>query len=229
MSAEPPSYPRIPHLFESAEVTRDDVVLGPEHRERFLWEPVVVEEKLDGANAMLWLGAEGAVQVAGRSGPNGMDRGGQFGRLRAWAAERSDVLQVLLGSGEALYGEWLYLTHSVRYDRLPDLLIGTDLDVPEAGFATAAERDRRLGEAGLCAPPRLFTGTLGGEKSLASLFATSAFGSQLAEGLVLRREGEGRLLERAKVLRPGFVRAGDAQLASGLNEVSARGKEKVAR
>ena len=229
MSGEPRPYPRVPHLLPSAEVTPDDVVLDPEERERFLQEPVIVEEKLDGANAMLWLEGGGVVQVAGRSGVGGMDRGGQFGRLRAWAAERSDVLPALLRGGEVLYGEWMYLTHTVYYDRLPDLFVGTDLYVPKTGFVRAEERDRRLGEAGLCAPPRLFTGTLGGEESLASLLGTSAFGSQLSEGLVLRREGEGRLLERAKVLRPGFVRAGDAQVASGLNEVSAAGKGKVAR
>ncbi len=229
MTAEPPPYPRVPYLFPQPERRRDDLVVGPDERERFLQEWVVIEEKLDGANVMLWLEGGGVVQVGGRSGVGGMDRGGQFGRLRAWAAERSDVLQALLKGGEVLYGEWMYLTHTVYYDRLPDLFVGTDLYVPKTGFATAEERDRRLGEAGLCAPPRLFTGTLSGEESLASLFGTSAFGSQLSEGLVLRREGEGRLLERAKMLRPGFVRAGDAQLASGLNEVSARGKEKVAR
>lgn len=143
-----------------------------------------------------------------------MDRAGQFGRLRAWAAECSDVLHALLRGGEVLYGEWMSLTHTVYYDRLPDLFVGTDLHVRKTGFATAEERERRLEEAALCAPPRLFTGTLGGEESLASLFGTSAFDGQLSEGLVLRREGEGRLLERAKMLRPGFVRAGDAQLAS---------------
>jgi len=229
MSAEPPPYPRVPYLFPQPERRRDDLVVGPEERERFLHEPVVVEEKLDGANAMLWLDGEGVAQVAGRSGWGGMDRGGQFGRLRAWAAERSDVLQVLLSGGDVLYGEWLYLTHTVYYDRLPDLFVGTDLYVPETGFATAEERDRQLNEAGLSAPPRLFTGPLGGEESLASLFGTSAFGSEPAEGLVLRREGEGRLLERAKVLRPGFVPAGDAQLANGLNAVRLAASTRLAR
>lgn len=229
MSAEPPPYPRVPYLFPQLERRRDDLVVGPEERERFLHRPVVVEEKLDGANVMLWLDGEGVAQVAGRAGLDGMDRGRQFGRLRAWAAERSDVLQALLGGGEVLYGEWMYLTHSVYYDRLPDLFVGTDLYVPETGFATAEERDRRLDEAGIWAPPRLFTGTLGGEESLASLFGTSAFGSQLAEGLVLRREGKGRLLERAKVLRPGFVPAGDAQLANGLNEVRLAARRRLAR
>jgi RNA ligase len=207
--SEPAPYPRVPYLFPQPERRGDDLVVGPEERERFLHEPVVVEEKLDGANVMLWLDGEGLVQTAGRSGADGMDRAGQLGRLRAWAAERSDRLRALLTADRVLYAEWLYLTHTVRYDRLPDLLVGTDLYEHEDGFFTVDERDRRLGQAGITTPPRVFSGALEGEERLLTLFGVSAFGSEPAEGLVLRREREGRLLERAKVLRPGFVRVSD--------------------
>ena len=228
MSSEPPPYPRIPHLFPSSEGSGDDLVLGSKDTERFLREPVIVEEKLDGANVMLWLDPEAPrVQAAGRSGASGMDRGRQLGRLRAWAAERSERLQVLLAGGSVLYAEWLYLTHTVHYVRLPDLLIGTDLYSPSAGFRTVDERNRRLEQAELAVPPRLFEGVLGDRGRLGALFGQSAFGDEPAEGLVLRQERRGRLLARAKVLRPGFVRVDDARWREGprFNAVDPGGRE----
>ena len=228
MSSEPPPYPRIPHLFPSSERSGDDQVLGYEDAERFLHEPIVVEEKLDGANVMLWLDPdEPIVHAAGRSGAGGMDRAGQLGRLRAWAAERSDRLRALLAGGSVLYAEWLYLTHTVHYGRLPDLLVGTDLYTPDTGFRTADERDRRLEQVDLAFPPRLFEGRLGDTTEIRALFGRSAFGDEPAEGLVLRREDRGRVLARAKVLRPGFVPVDDARWREGprFNAVDPGGRE----
>lgn len=228
MSSEPPPYPRIPHLFPQPERSRDDLVLAAEDRERFLCEPVIVEEKLDGANVMLWLDGEGSVRVAGRSGIGGMDRAGQIGRLRAWAAERSDRLGTLLAEHRVLYAEWLLLTHTVHYDCLPDLLAGTDLHAPGIRFHTANERDRGLRRVGLTPVPRVFSGTLGAEKCLWALFGDSAFGSEPAEGLVLRREREGRVFGRAKVLRPGFVRKSDEQWGGTVRLNALAGKRRTA-
>jgi hypothetical protein len=49
----PPPYPRIPHL-APGRGTRDDLVLGTEDRAALLRRPVALEEKLDGANVVLW-------------------------------------------------------------------------------------------------------------------------------------------------------------------------------
>ncbi len=215
MRSEPPPYPRVPHLFSADEGTRDDLVLSAEERALFLAEPVAVEEKLDGANVMLWLGSGGSVRSSGRSGAGALDRAGQLGRLRAWVAERTDVIRSLLEHDRVLYAEWLFLTHSVRYSRLPDLLVGTDLYENGAGCLSALDRDGLLEGAGLSPPPRLFAGALGGEERLLSLFGRSAFGDEPAEGLVLRRERQGRLLGRAKALRPGFVRISDEEWRRG--------------
>jgi len=223
MTSEPPPYPRVPHLFAADERTRDDLVLSAEERELFLAQPVAVEEKLDGANVMLWLGPGGSVRSSGRSGAGALDRAGQLGRLRAWVAERTDLLRAVLERDRVLYAEWLFLTHTVHYSRLPDLLVGTDLHENGAGFLSADDRDEVLEGAGLAPPPRLFGGALGGEERLVSLFGRSAFGDEPAEGLVLRRERDGRLLGRAKALRPGFVRISDEEWQTG-----GRGRNAVA-
>lgn len=228
MSSEPPPYPRIPHLSGFSKMSRDDLVASSKESERFLHEPIVVEEKLDGANVMLWLDPEEQiVHAAGRSGAGGMDRAGQLGRLRAWAAERSDPLRDLLAGGSVLYAEWLYLTHTIHYGRLPDLLVGTDLYTPDAGFRSADDRDRRLEQVNLATPPRLFEGVLGDATRIEALFGRSAFGDEPVEGLVLRRERSGWLLARAKCLRPGFVRVDDAlwRESPRFNRVDPGGRE----
>jgi len=209
MSLEPPpSFPRIPRLWGGGEIG-DDRVATPDVVSGLLREPVVVEEKLDGMNVCVWLDEAGWPVVAGRSGKTEGDRGGQLGRVKAWLGERVEGIQRVLGPGGALYGEWLGRVHSVEYDALPDWLVVLDLWSPERGFEVVAERDRRCLEAGLETPPVLFCGRLGSLEMLERLHGVSRFGSGAAEGLVVRREAGGRLVERAKWIAPGFTQKSD--------------------
>lgn len=216
----PPPYPRIPHLLRTAAATRDDLVLDEDTCRVFLERDVMVEEKLDGASVALWLDDAGAVRAVGRSGVGGQDRGQQFGRLRAWVAERHDALRSLLGDGAVLYGEWLWKSHSVRYDRLPDWFIGFDLLLSDR-FLGVAERDERLRAAAVQAPPSLFRGTLGRAEKLDTLAESSRLGSSGAEGTVvrlIRPTGDARI---AKHVPNRFTRASDADLARAANNALA--------
>jgi len=56
-------------------------------------------------------------------------------------------------------------------------------------------------------------GVPGSESALVKLMVRSRFGLELMEGVVLRR-GDG---QRCKILRPGFVRAGDADIGRNRN------------
>ncbi len=188
----PPAFPRIPHLVEPEGGARDDLVLTSEVLESFLARPSIVEEKLDGANVSVQLDELGRPVARTRSGKTSGDRGGQLGRLKAWAAERLPQLQAVLADCDALYAEWLFRSHSLRYDRLPDLLVVLDLWRAGGGFLGAAERDARCRAAGLVTPPVLFTGVLGNLDALRHLHGRSRFGSELAEGLVVRLEADDR-------------------------------------
>lgn len=206
----PPPYPRIPHLFSSPAATRDDLVLSAPERQAFLKRPLRVEEKLDGASVSLWLDETGWPSAATRGGPGAVDRGRQLGPLRAWVARRADEIQAALGDGRVLYGEWLWVAHGVRYDRLPDWFVGLDLWSPTAGFAPVDERDIRLDEAGVVRPPVLHEGRLADELALDSLFGPSAYGAPAHEGLILRSLSREAALPRiAKVVAPGFRRRED--------------------
>lgn len=207
----PPPYPRVPHLVPGRG-SRDDLTLAPDEVTSLLRREVVVEEKLDGANVVLWL-EDRRVQAATRGGPGASDRAGQRGPLRAWAAEHSDALRQALRGATALYGEWLLLTHTVAYDRLPSFLVVFDL-LLEDGFAGVDERDRRCAAAGLSTPPPLARGVLGGVAAVEALLDQSAVGSGPAEGLVVRAV-DGRPPRLAKLVRAGFDRLSDESWSGG--------------
>lgn len=209
----PTPYPRIPHLVEDRG-SRDDLVLRPDQVRSLLQREVVVEEKLDGANVVLWL-EDGWVQAATRGGPGASDRAGQLGPLRAWTAQHADALRnVLLQGASVLYGEWLLLSHTVTYDRLPSFLVVLDLLLVDGAFAGVDERDERCGGAGLHTPPLLARGVLGGVAAVEALLGQSAVGSGPAEGLIMRAV-DGRPPRLAKLVRPGFDRLGDESWRAG--------------
>lgn len=218
----PPPYPRTAHLWPTPGRAGDDRVVAVDERDDWLRFPLVVEEKLDGANVSLWL-EDSRVDVASRGGAGAMDRAGQLGRLRAWAAARDAALRELLADGWVVYGEWLWLTHGTTYDLLPDWMVVLDCWHPSAGMAPLGERDRRAGRAGLAVPPRLFEGTLGTEAALSALFGQSRFSrTGRAEGVVLRA-ADGR---RCKVVDPAYLRRSDEEWSrrrhNALDEAAAK-------
>lgn len=217
----PPPYPRTPRLDAD---DADDLAVDPHERMNWLRRPCRVEEKIDGANVRIWR-AGLTFDVATRGGPDAMDRAGQLGRLRAWVADRHDALDRLLVGDRALYGEWLWLTHSVAYDRLPDLLVVLDLWAPESGFIGATERDRCCANTGFSVPPHLDQGPVGDVARLEGLTRRSAYRDGPAEGVILRVDHPDGRFDRCKWVRPGFAQLSDDAWAHArpTNEVSVPG------
>jgi len=180
---------------------------------------VVVEEKLDGANVNLWL-QDRQVACGLRSGPGAMDRAGQLGQLQAWIAQHDEALRQALADYEAIYAEWLLLSHSVGYDRLPSYLVVLDLWRPD-GFATADERNSVCAAAGLPTPPEVWRGVPGSVAAVEARLGPSAFGPEPMEGLVVRT-ADGRPPRVAKFLRDSFDQLDDAEWRRGRphNQVS---------
>jgi hypothetical protein len=208
MPDAPRKYPRVPHLTGRVGPGADDVELSPRETDALLSRPVIVEEKLDGANVMLWVDA-GVPRVATRGGAGAADRAGLLGPVRAWVMERADALRDALGEHHAVYAEWLLRRHAVPYTRLPAPLVGFDvLDRRTAEFEPVADRDRILEIAGLPVVPCLFSGRLGSVADLDSLHGRSRFGNEPAEGLVVRADGPPRAI--AKQIDPRWAGAGAA-------------------
>ncbi|NLD77043.1 MAG: RNA ligase family protein [Acidimicrobiales bacterium] len=213
------SYPRIPHLVDGRG-TADDLVLGRREREALLGVDLMVEEKLDGANVMVWVD-DGILQCSGRAGPGSIDRAGQFGALRAWTATNFDRLQPLLAPGSVLYGEWLYLTHTVAYRDLPSWFVALDLRGADGSYVDGQERREVLASTGLAAPPLLGTGRFDLD-GLEELALRSKWSDGAAEGVVVRPvEPFDPDLRVAKLVRAGFERIADDEWrrGRGLNTV----------
>src|SRR4051794_33918056 len=112
-------YPRTLHVVGSRQQPGDEdleVVPFATLARRHL----VVEEKVDGANAALSFDATGRLFLQSRGHfLTGGPRERHFAQFKAWAACHQQGLFARLGSRHVLYGEWLYAKHTVFYDALP--------------------------------------------------------------------------------------------------------------
>ncbi len=181
----------------------------------FSGQTVALEEKVDGANLGLWRDAATGALVAQNRGHvvNGATHA-QFRALPAWLARHAAALHALLTPGRVLFGEWLYARHSVAYARLPDYFLAFDVyDAARGGFVTRAARDALLAGSGLHTVPLVYLGPLAGARDLLARLQAAASpltaGGGPPEGLYLRVDDEaaGRLVARAKIVRPDFLQA----------------------
>lgn len=231
-------YPRTPHL-EGSRLQPGDEDLAAVPLARLRGRYVVVEEKLDGANAGLSLGPDGDVLLQSRGhylvgGP----RERHWDLLKAWAAAHSERLRPVLAGGRVLYGEWLYAKHTVFYDQLPHYFLEFDLLEPGGGGAFwSTARRRQLLQRVPCvrSVPVLWEGVVDDPAALPGLVARSLYKSpgwrtmlaesacsanvdparalgetdlsDLAEGLYVKVEEGGVVVERYKWVRAGFLTA----------------------
>jgi hypothetical protein len=231
-------YPRTPHLTGSR-IQPGDEDLRAVSLDHLRGQRLVVEEKLDGANTGLSFGEDGRLLLQSRGHfLDGGAREKHFGLMKAWANSVRSKLWETLGSRYIMYGEWLYAKHTIFYDSLPHYFFEFDILDKEAGqfLATGARREL-LRDAPVLSVPVLFSGTVRGAQRLASLIKPSAFQSGawraalvevcaargldaeralretdsagLMEGLYIKAEDDGRVLERFKFVRGSFRQAVD--------------------
>merc|ERR1712224_797920 len=89
---------------------------------------VRAEEKVDGANLGLSLTTAYEVRVQNRSHYVSAQSHTQFKPLAGWLDEHSWALcQLLEPEVEILFGEWVAMTHTCSYDKLPGYFLAFDL------------------------------------------------------------------------------------------------------
>ncbi|MBH1987453.1 MAG: RNA ligase family protein [Burkholderiales bacterium] len=203
-------FPHTPHLaWLAAGAPRDDKVLSPDEARALLAHPVVVEEKLDGANMGISFSAEGVLHVQNRGQYLNRPHGGQFARLDEWLAIREDDLRDALGERLMLFGEWCAAQHSLDYASLPDWFLAFDVyDRVERRFWSTRRRNELAELIGLRQVPRVSSGLT----TLAELTAwvqshRSHYREGALEGVVVRHEDADWLLQRAKLVRADFVQS----------------------
>jgi hypothetical protein len=201
-------FPRTPHvLWLGSGKPRDDKVLSDSERTFFLNRPITVEEKVDGANLGLYVDKQGQIKVqnrgtllqSGKTEP-------QFEPLWSWLWGRKEALTSTLADRYVLYGEWCFARHSVFYSALPDWFLGFDiLDVKAGVFLDTQKRNNIFRQLHITPVPAIAQGRFS-EKDLISLLEKTAsrLGAEEPEGLYLRREEDGRITGRAKLVRSEF-------------------------
>jgi RNA ligase len=198
-------------------------------------QSVVVEEKVDGANAAISFDAQGNLRLQSRGHYlTGGPRERHFNLFKQWASVHCGALYSVLSDRYILYGEWLYAKHTVFYDALPHYFLEYDvLDLQQREFLSTDRRRAMLGGLPIISVPVLFEGKLSSHKQLTGLMARSHYiqsdhmdrfdaicveqdldiararqqtdPSHLMEGLYIKVESDGIVQAQYKYVRADFL------------------------
>lgn len=196
---------------------------------------VVVEEKVDGANAAISFSADGQILLQSRGHYlTGGAREKHFNLFKQWANVHARAFWSVLGTRYILFGEWLYAKHTVFYDALPHYFLEYDvLDLEEKVFLSTSNRKQLLARLPLVSVPVLFAGKIQSYKQLLLMLGKSHYQTSgylerlllickdkgldvvrslkqtdqsfLMEGLYIKVEAGDVVTERYKYVRSSFL------------------------
>ena len=227
-------YPRTRHVEGSRLQPGDedlDQVSWASLADRYL----IVEEKIDGANAGVSFDDAGRLHLQSRG--HYLSAGGRekhFALFKTWAATHRDALWEVLGERYLMYGEWVYAKHTVFYDELPHYFLEFDIfDRHEKEFLDTDRRHEMLRSSPVVSVPVIHRGQGGSlprPKAMVarSLYKGPAWKESLtaaavqsgldadrataetdpadeAEGLYVKVEEDGRVIDRLKWIRLSFL------------------------
>ncbi len=227
------NYPRTRHV-EGSRLQPGDtpgVVPWADVRDRH----IVVEEKIDGANCAVSFASTGKLLLQSRGHYlTGGGREEHFAALKTWAHAHAAALFDVLQDRYVMYGEWVYAKHTVYYDALPHYFLEFDvLDRETDTFLSTPRRRELLAPCPVVSVPVLCEGSLRTLDQLTALVGPSAFkttswrtrlatqleaqgldvpraiaetdGSDEMEGLYIKVEAHGRVVDRLKWVRESFL------------------------
>lgn len=199
-------YPRTPHIAGSR-LQQGDEDVKVIAREALEGGSLIVEEKLDGSNCGISFAPDGSLILQSRGHVlTGGPRERQFDLLKRWASHHIAALRDILGRRCVMYGEWLYARHTIPYDRLPHYFFEFDILDRESGYFLGTEARRKL----LAGSPVLSAPVLGlaPVSEIDAYIGKSRYSStEMMEGLYLKSESEGRVIDRFKYVRMDFLQA----------------------
>lgn len=144
MKLELHRYPRTKHVEGSATQPGDeDLDLMP--LGTFLEAPVVVSEKVDGANAAISFTRGGRLLLQSRSRfLEEALHSGPYAGFHDWAAAHEDLLWPVLRDRYVMFGEWVLTKQTVFYDALPNAFLELDVLDKETGHFLSTPLRRSL-------------------------------------------------------------------------------------
>ncbi|MCB9743745.1 MAG: RNA ligase family protein [Alphaproteobacteria bacterium] len=229
-------YPRTRHV-EGSRLQPGDEDLSAAPFSELAGQHLVVEEKIDGANAGLSFDDTGALMLQSRGHYlTGGGREKHFALFKTWASVHQRALYRRLKQRYIVYGEWVYARHTIFYDQLPHYFLEFDVyDRERHVFLSTARRRELLEGLPLVSVPVLHEGALTRLEQLTAFVRPSLYKgpdwrqrleegvlergldveralretdpSALAEGLYVKHESEEEVLQRTKWVRASFLTA----------------------
>src|ERR1041385_7403081 len=199
-------YPRTPHISGSRMQSGDEDIKVVA-RETLKDTSLVIEEKLDGSNCGISFAPNNALILQSRGHVlTGGPRERQFDLLKRWATHHIGALRAILGHRYVMYGEWLYARHTIPYDRLTHYFLEFDILDRESGdFLDTPTRRKLLNGGPVRSVPLLGEAPSG---LIDTYVGKSLYSSgEMMEGLYLKKEDGGKVVERFKCVRTDFLQA----------------------
>lgn len=232
-------FPRTAHLLDLGAATEDDLYhshdqsFRPSAARPFTVDSdstLIITEKVDGANLGISLNEKGQIVIQNRAHWVNSKTHFQFKKLDLWIDEHHEGLHRILAVDETfpqrfvLFGEWLVCTHSINYSRLPDQFLAFDMyDRTTDTFASREILEGRLRDNGIDIVPIMEIRRSTPETQIqiptddelrAMVQRPSRFYDGRVEGIYLKLEKGGRVIDRGKVVRGDFI-AGNEHWTKG--------------
>lgn len=227
-------YPRTPHI-EGSRLQPGDEDLSQIPFDNIAGRHIVIEEKIDGANSALSFNPQGELLLQSRGHYlTGGYRERHYNLFKQWAGIHQYTLWERLGCRYVMYGEWMYAKHSIYYDALPHYFMEFDiLDRETERYLDTPSRQKITEGLPICSVPVLAEGRfsrmddvlkyLGNSRfitpdHIANLRATAekegldadkicreTDATMTMEGLYIKVEEEGQVVQRVKYVRSSFL------------------------
>lgn len=227
-------YPRTKHL-EGSRLQKGDEDLSQVPFKDIFGKYIVIEEKVDGANAAISFSDSGELLLQSRGHYlTGGYRERHFNLFKQWASIHQNEFYEVLGNRYVMYGEWLYAKHSIYYDALPHYFMEFDIyDKIENVFLSTKKRHELLKDLPVVSVKVLAEGEFFKENDILKYIGISNFisnnhldnltktceslgidkdkclketdNSRLMEGLYIKVEENGIVVDRLKYVRYSFL------------------------
>ena len=227
-------YPRTPHI-EGSRLQPGDEDLSQVPFSAIAGRHLVIEEKIDGANSALSFDPAGQLLLQSRGHYlTGGYRERHYNLFKQWATVHRQTFWKVLGCRYVMYGEWMYAKHSIFYDALPHYFMEFDiLDRETDRFLDTPSRREITKQLPVCSAAVLAEGTYRRMEEILPLLSVSHYitkdhlenlreaalrenldpdrmsretdRSDTMEGLYIKVEEDGRVVQRVKFVRPSFL------------------------
>lgn len=227
-------YPRTPHI-EGSRLQPGDEDLSQVPFSAIAGRHLVIEEKIDGANSAISFDPAGTLLLQSRGHYlTGGYRERHYNLFKQWATVHQEKLWQVLGCRYVMYGEWMYAKHSVFYDALPHYFMEFDiLDRETDRFLDTPSRHAITEKLPICSAAVLAEGTFRKTEDILPFLSDSRYitpdhlqnlrqaalrenldpdrifretdASRTMEGLYIKVEEEGQVVQRVKYVRASFL------------------------